>query len=199
VITLAILIVILVTLLQRNPSGVPQGNGNTTTNAVGSQGTDLGGTPAPNFTLTDQNGQQVSLSQFKGQPIVLTFLYTHCPDLCPLTAEKLHTVMLNLGSNAQKVAVIAVSTDPKGDTAASALNFSKVHQMQDSWHYLIGTQNALSPVWSAYNVYAQSETQSVNHTLSVYVIDKQGRERIYFGSDFTPSQLTANLQQLLKE
>lgn len=196
VITLAILVVIVVTLLQHNLSGTSQDK---TTNTTGSQGTDLGKTPAPGFTLTDQNGKQVSLAQFKGQPVILTFLYTHCPDLCPLTAEKLHTVMLNLGSDAHKVAVLAVSTDPARDTTDAALNFSKAHQMQDYWHYLIGTQNSLSPVWSAYNIFAQAQTQTVNHTVAIYVIDKQGRERTYFGNEFTASQLTANLQQLLKE
>src|SRR5207245_9916824 len=91
------------------------------------QGSHTGSVPAPNFSLIDQSGKQVSLSHFKGKPVVLTFLYTHCPDVCPLTAEKLHTVMQNLGSNAQNVAVLAVSLDPKGDTPASVLNFSQVH------------------------------------------------------------------------
>ena len=192
VIIFAVLVVIVVTLLQRNPAGSNNG-------ATGLQGTDLGKTPAPDFRLTDQNGKSIALSQFKGRPIVLTFLYTHCPDECPLTAEKLHTVMLNLGNDAQKVAVLAVSTDPQRDTAAAAQQFSQAHTMQAYWHYLIGTSAALSPVWNLYNVYAQQEQQTVNHTLPIYVIDKQGRERVYLGSDFTPEQLTADLKTLLKE
>lgn len=198
VITLAILVVIIVTLVQHNLAN----SSNPATSSSGSsdlQGTDLGKTPAPNFRLLDQNGQEVSLAQYRGHPVVLTFLYTHCPDECPLTAEKLHTVMLNLGTEAQKVGVIAVSTDPAHDTADAAQTFSKAHNMQNYWHFLIGTQQQLTPVWSAYNIYAQAEQQSVNHTLAVYVIDKQGRERSFFGNDFTPSQLTSSLQTLLKE
>jgi protein SCO1 len=135
-------------------------------------------------------------------PVVLTFLYTHCPDQCPLTAEKLHTTMLNLGSAAQRVAVLAVSTDPKGDTLASAVTFSKAHQMNSYWHFLIGTQGQLSPVWSSYAVYAAPETPtaagSVSHSIAIYVIDQHGNERVYLGNDFTPTQLTADLQVLLQ-
>src|SRR5262249_14671779 len=55
----------------------------------GLKGYDLGGVPAPGFSLRDQNGAAVSLGALAGGPVVLTFLYTHCPDECPLTAEKL--------------------------------------------------------------------------------------------------------------
>ena len=205
VITLAALVVIIVAVLGTRSGGLTSNASNLTpaANSSGLQGTDLGGVPAPNFRLTDQFGRPVSLAQFKGKPVVLTFLYTHCPDQCPLTAEKLHAVMLSLGSDAQRVAVVAVSTDPRRDTTAAALNFSQVHRMQNYWHYLLGTESELSPVWSSYAVYAAptptSTGGSVAHTTAVYVIDKQGRERVFFGSDFTSEQLTKDLQILLKE
>ncbi len=205
VVTLAALVVIIVAVLGTRAGGLTSNASNLTpaANSSGLQGTDLGGVPAPNFRLTDQFGQPVSLAQFKGKPVVLTFLYTHCPDQCPLTAEKLHAVMLSLGSDAQRVGVVAVSTDPRRDTTAAALNFSQVHRMQNYWHYLLGTESELSPVWSSYSVYAAptptSTGGSVAHTTAVYVIDKQGRERVFFGSDFTSEQLTKDLEILLKE
>lgn len=205
VITLAALVVILIAVLGTRAGGPISNASNTTstTNQSGLQGTDLGSAPAPNFSLTDQFGRPISLAQFKGKPVVLTFLYTHCPDQCPLTAEKLHAVMLSLGSDAQRVGVVAVSTDPKGDTRAAALNFSQVHRMQNYWHYLLGTESELSPIWSSYAVYAASTPTStggtVAHTTAVYVIDKQGRERVFFGDNFTSEQLTRDLQILLKE
>ena len=205
VITLAALVLIIVAVLGTRSGGLTSNASNLTpaANSSGLQGTDLGGVPAPNFRLIDQFGRPISLAQFKGKPVVLTFLYTHCPDQCPLTAEKLHAVMLSLGSDAQRVGVVAVSTDPKRDTTAAALNFSQVHRMQNYWHYLLGTESELSPVWSSYSVYAAptptSTGGSVAHTTAVYVIDKQGRERVFFGSDFTSEQLTKDLQILLKE
>ncbi len=193
VVTFAILVIIVVTVIQQHNSvGIPNGSS--------LQGTDLAGAPAPNFRLTDQSGNQISLQQFKGKPVVLTFLYTHCPDVCPLTAERLHSTMLELGKDAHNVAVLAVSTDPKRDDVAAALNFSQQHQMTNYWHYLIGTQQQLSPVWSSYSIYAQAQQQNINHSMAILVIDKQGHERVFLSSnDFTPAQLTADLQILLKE
>ena len=204
VVTLAVLVVLIVVLwgTRVHTNGVmsggtvPQSN-----NTSGLQGTDLGGTPAPNFRLTDQFGKSISLSQFQGEPVILTFLYTHCPDACPLTAEKLHAAMQSLGSETQQVGVLAVSTDPKGDTRPAALNFSKAHRMENYWHYLIGSHDELSPIWSKYSVYAAPQTRgtSVNHTTAIFVIDKRGRERAFFGDDVTSAQLVTDLQILLRE
>jgi protein SCO1/2 len=202
VITLAILVILVVTLLQQRHTTLPA-TSNTTSNSVTTasslQGTDLGSSPAPNFLLTDQFGKPVSLAEFKGKPVVLTFLYTNCPDQCPLTAEKLHTTIQDLGSSAPNVAMLAVSTDPARDTTSAALKFSEAHSMQDYWHYLVGPHNKLAPIWSAYGIYAQPVQQTVNHSLGLYIIDKQGRERVFLANDFTPTQLANDLQALLKE
>jgi protein SCO1 len=207
VVTLALLVVLVVALYStRNLSGGANSALPTTQNPSGLQGTDLGGTPAPDFRLTDQFGKSISLSQFRGKPVVLTFLYTHCPDLCPLTAEKLHTVVESLGTDAQRVAILAVSTDPKGDTTASAQSFSQAHHMLNSWHFLLGTHDELTPIWAAYAEYAQASSAAaiatqgpITHGLGAYIIDKQGKERIYLNDSFTSAQLTADLKTLLGE
>ena len=200
VITLAVLVVLLVTLLQQRQHAATTTQATSpSTTALGLQGTDLNGAAAADFSLTDQFGKQVSLSQYKGKPVVLTFLYTNCPDVCPLTAEKLHATMQMLGQDAQNVGIIAVSTDPARDTQAAALKFSKAHNMQDSWHYLVGTEQQLSPVWSDYHIFAQQQQQTVNHSMGIYVIDKQGRQQVYQDNDFTPAQLADNLKILLKQ
>jgi protein SCO1/2 len=203
VVTFAILVVILVTILQQNKVGSVN-TGATTASAASStstglQGTDLGGTPAADFRLTDQFGKSVALSQFKGKPVVLTFLYTNCPDQCPLTAEKLHTTMQDLGSAAQNVGIIAVSTDPARDNVAAALKFSEEHSMQDYWHYLVGSHATLAPIWSAYHIYAQPQQQTVNHSLGLFLIDKQGHQRIFLDNSFEPTVLANDLQILMKE
>jgi protein SCO1/2 len=201
VITLALLVVLIVAFFSmRNSTG---GAVNTTpvSSQSGLQGTDLGSMPAPTFQLKDQFGNSISLAQFKGKPVVLTFLYTHCPDVCPLTAEKLHTTMQNLGRDAQKVAVLAVSMDPKGDTPATAQNFSKVHKLGNYFYYLLGTHEVLAPVWASYSVDAQAATSNgtVSHSSAIYLIDKQGRERVLLDNDFSSGQLAADLKILLGE
>src|SRR5215471_5604113 len=131
VLSLALLVVLVVALFSlRNGTG-GAATSQPATSATTLQGTNLGSTPAPDFLLKDQFGNSISLVQFKGKPIVLTFLYTHCPDVCPLTAEKIHTTMQSLGSNEQHITVLAVSMDPKGDTAAAAQNFASAHKLGD--------------------------------------------------------------------
>ncbi len=197
VVTFALLVIIVVAVVQHDGFSFLQGN---STSTSGLQGTDLGGVAAPNFRLLDQNNQPVSLAQFKGQPVVLTFLYTHCPDVCPLTAERIHSTLQLLGNDAQHVGVLAVSTDPLHDDRAAALTFTQQHNMQGYWHFLLGTQEQLAPVWSSYHVAVQEQQTTVNHSSALYVIDKNGHERVYFdGGDFKPDDLANDLRALLNE
>lgn len=166
-------------------------------------GTDLGATPAPDFTLTDSSGAGVTLSRLKGHPVVLTFLYTHCPDECPLTAEKLHTAMGALGAKATaNVDWVVVSVDPTGDTPQDAQAFLVTHHINGVVHYLLGTQQQLKPVWNAYHIAVQpgsdamAQIGEVSHTIGVYILDAQGNERIYLDDTFDPQTLAADLRAL---
>ena len=175
-------------------------------------GSDLGGIPAPDFTLADQDGKTVQLSALRGRPVVLSFLFTQCPDVCPLTAAKLRQVADKLGRDAERVALVAVSTDPANDDPAAAQAFSEQHGLAGRWHYLVGSQAELQPVWAAYHMYvatAQSDNPAEQamarqagravHTDALFVVDRQGRERTLLRSDFEPDALVATLKQLLSE
>ena len=108
--------------------------------------------PAPDFVLQDQFGDVVSLSDFKGSVVILTFLYTSCPDVCPLTTEALRRAYAELGPEAQGVELLAVSVDPKRDTVEAANAYSKERDMLDKWRFLVGTEEELAPVWVDYYV-----------------------------------------------
>ena len=201
VVTLALLVVLVVAIYSLHNNTAAPAATTPSMDQSGLQGTDLDSTLAPDFRLKDQFGKQVSLSQFKGRPTIVTFLYTHCPDVCPIVADKLHTALQTLGKDAPHVAVLAVSMDPKGDTVSAALNFSKAHKLVNSWHFLVGSLDQLAPVWSSYTVDAQAATNSgtVTHSTFVYLIDKEGRERVLLDNDFTVPQLTGDLKILLNE
>jgi protein SCO1/2 len=165
-------------------------------------GTDLGGTPAPGFTLADQNGATVSLQGLRGHPVVLAFMYTHCPDVCPLTAEKMHLAAQQLGSQANVVEWVGISVDPSGDTPDAAKQFAATHGLTGRLHFLLGSREQLMPVWRSYFLVGDESNpqpnQVVDHTGAVYLIDKQGRERVYLDSDFDPTgQLVKDLRILL--
>jgi len=167
-------------------------------------GTTLGLTPAAPFKLTDQNGQMVSLAQFQGEPVVLTFLYTSCPDACPLIADKLHQTYKLLGGRASHVGILAITTDPAHDDRAAAVRFSQEHGMTGRWHFLLGSPAQLAPLWKDYYVGVQpiasdapSGSGSVMHSNAIYVIDQSGREVTLYGVDFQPTTLAHELEGLL--
>src|SRR4051794_40838649 len=77
---------------------------------------------APQFTLTDQDGQHVSMSEYRGKPVVVTYLYTHCKETCPIQAQMIRGALDDLGPSHQ-IPAIAISVDPFQDTQASARAF----------------------------------------------------------------------------
>lgn len=167
--------------------------------------------PAPNFRLNDAAGKQVELSEFRGSPVALTFLYTECPDVCPVIAQRLGAAMDLLEDDAAKVAVVAVSLDPEHDTPERAMAFMRTFGLTgERQHYLIGSEADLAPVWSAYGVSALPSRPGaldpegrpvigrIGHTDAVYLIDRDGQKRTLLRGDATAQQLADGLRRLLR-
>ena len=165
-------------------------------------GTDLGSGPAPDFTLTDgRTAAPLALSSLRGKVVVISFLYTRCPDICPLTAEHFRVTQDALAEDADDVVFLAVSTDPANDTPQAVQEFSRDHRLDDNWHYLIGSRPQLFSVWSAYGIVAtpDPDAPTITHTDAVYLIDRQGRERVLLRTDALDESLLHDLQILLGE
>jgi len=162
-------------------------------------GTDLGATNAPDFTLTDGlSGRAITLSGQRGQVVVLTFLYTNCPDVCPLTATRFHAAQTELQGDTARVTFIAVSVDPDRDTPQAVQTFSAAHGLASNWFYLVGGRAQLSPVWASYGIGVQAGSATVTHNDAVYLIDKSGRERVLLHSEDLATDLTNDLRALLR-
>ena len=163
----------------------------------------LGNAAAPAFTLADQSGASVSLAALAGHPVVLTFLYTRCPTVCPLTAEKLHAAVVALGGQAAQVDWLAVSMDPVGDTPQAARDFVAAHHLTGTLRYLLGTQAQLMPVWGAYHIAvaatgdAMAASGPITHNVGVYLLDKHGAEREFYDDAFTVDDVASDLRLLL--
>ena len=112
---------------------------------------------APDFSLTDQLGRPVSLHGMRGYAVALTFLYTHCPDVCPIVTSQLRDVQAALGDDAASVRFVAVSVDPERDTPDAAREYLERWGLSDGWSFAVGDRDALSAVWASYYVepYAQ--------------------------------------------
>ena len=173
-------------------------------NAPKLTGTSLGSKAAPDFHLRDSSGQAYSLDQFRGKVVVLTFLYTNCVDACPLTAELLRHADEAAGHPGDVVS-LAVSVDPIGDTPANVAKFDSEHQMSEfggRWHYLIGNGPDLQPVWQSYYMYAPAQPVPAdvpNHGTGIYLIDKQGRERVFNDIDISAEDLARDELILAKQ
>ncbi|HCG00368.1 MAG TPA: hypothetical protein DEV93_07460 [Chloroflexi bacterium] len=156
--------------------------------------------PAPSFRLRDQFGRIVTLSQFRGRPVVLTFMESHCTQLCPRVADKIHQAVDEIGSGSNRVAILAVSTDPEGDTPAASREFSRQHHLLDRWHYLSASRGVLTPIWHDYYIYAAPKGASPSvdaaHTSATYLVDSAGRERVLMGGDLTVSDLELDIRLL---
>ena len=105
---------------------------------------------APGFTLLDQFGEETSLRDQRGKVVALTFLYTNCPDICPLTAHSLAKAHEALGEDAARVSIIAISVDPARDTPQQVYAYSQQRNMLDRWSFLTGFEEELSALWEAY-------------------------------------------------
>jgi protein SCO1 len=155
----------------------------------------------PQFALRDSTGKLIRLSQFRGTAVLLTFIYDHCPDTCPLIVANLHTALLKLGAAASKLQVIAISVDPTGDTAATVRRFLAAHEMTGRMEYLIGSFTELAPIWKAYGVQVQGspETREVGHSAFLYGITASGSVLVVYPPTFDPAWVAHDAPLLARQ
>lgn len=177
---------------------------------VPNAGASIGGAPAfdgptiahpwtaPDFALFDQRDRLVRLSTLRGDAVLVTFLYTHCADVCPLTAERLNQALLALGRSRSRVRVLAVSVDPTGDTRAAIRRFARLHRLLPEMHYLTGPPEVLRAVWAAYGVGSKPRGAGrLDHTLYTLLLDRSGKGRVLYDATATPAAITHDVRLVL--
>ena len=159
---------------------------------------DFGG----DFTLTNQDNQPFHLQDVRGRPVVLFFGYTSCPDMCPMTMSRITGALGRVGRPAPDVVTLFVSVDPKRDTPAVLKEY--VASFRTPIIALTGTDEEIQRMAAAYHASYQivpsgTSNYLVNHTTAIFLIDRRGRLRQYFGFDEKPEVLAAALKTLLDE
>ncbi|HEY7961979.1 MAG TPA: SCO family protein [Solirubrobacteraceae bacterium] len=158
---------------------------------------------APALALHNYLGAPVNIAQYRGKAVLVTFLYTHCPDVCPLIAANLHVAQTLMGpAESAKVQIITVSVDPRGDTPKAIAGFLARHQMTGHMQYLVGSAPELAKVWSAWNVGSEKDAQQpelVNHTGLVYGISASGKITTLYAANFKPSDIAHDVPLLASE
>ena len=153
---------------------------------------------APPIALHDANGQAVTLAGQRGRYVLVTFIYTHCPDVCPLITQNLNAALRQLGPQRQRVRVLAVSVDPKGDTPAAVRAYARRMRLVPQFRYLIGSRPQLRRVWKAWHVLAVStKPDVVDHVAYTALVDPTGKERVLYDSAVRASQVLHDLRVLL--
>jgi protein SCO1 len=150
---------------------------------------------APGFTLTDQYGRAVSLSEYRGRVVILTFLYSRCGATCILIAQQIRGAIEEL---AKPAVVLIVSADLQADTPRSVTRFLQEVSLEGRVEYLTGPPARLRKVWRAYGVTpASSNPARFERFASLLLIDAGGRERVLFEPEvLTPEALSHDVGKL---
>ena len=153
------------------------------------------GIPPAEFRMRDQDGKVATLSEYRGKPVVVTFLYTTCEDTCPLTAQQIRGALDELGHD---VPVLAVAVDPPRDTPERARRFLGEQRVAGRMRFLLGPELELRRQWRAYGI--QPQTDDLEHSAYVVLLDKTGRQRIGWpAGEATPDAIANDLALLERE
>ncbi|HUY78147.1 MAG TPA: SCO family protein [Ktedonobacterales bacterium] len=159
-------------------------------------GADLHSTPAPAFSLTDEQGQSISLAALHGHIVILTFMDATCTQECPIVAQFLDQTAQYLGAKASQVEWLAMSVNPN-NKPSDVYHFLTKNNVQIKLHYLLGSQSQLSALWKAYHIAVIPSPTDVAHTSGLYLIDQTGHERMWFDEGFDTRALAIDIQDLM--
>lgn len=156
------------------------------------------GDAVPDFALTDQTGATVRLSQLRGEPVAVTFLYTRCPiaTACPLTTAKFSKLDAMLAEK-NFGHLLTVTVDPEHDTPSVLADYAKrAGANPKRWKFLTGSPAAVARVASTFGVVYYPEHGQMIHSQAVAVVDAQGRlSTIYFGQTWEAEHVLRDMEK----
>jgi protein SCO1 len=153
------------------------------------------GVRAPGFSLHDQSGRRVTMKEYRGKPVIVTFLYSHCHDTCPIQAQQIKGALDQLGHD---VPALAISVDPARDTGKSVDRFNAKQGVGKRLRWVLGREGQLRPLWEGYHTTSQGPSQE--HLARIVLVDKRGFQRIgYPSQQVTPERLAHDIALLEKE
>jgi cytochrome oxidase Cu insertion factor (SCO1/SenC/PrrC family) len=158
---------------------------------------------APAFRLSDQNGNAVSLTGYRGRPVIVTFIDPLCRNYCPTEAARLDSLARSMPA-ASRPAIVAVSVNVKGNARRYLVEDIHKWRLGPSWRWGVGAPSALAAVWRSYAIgvlvtrkkIAGVAVDEVTHTEAAYVVDAQGFERALYLWPFNAADVRSTLLQL---
>jgi len=161
------------------------------------------GSPVPDFTLIDQSGGRVSLSDFKGKVVAVNFIYTRCPlpDYCPRMVAQFRSLRDRFADAIDRdLVLLTISFDPQYDTPERMHEYAARHGSGGpGWLFLTGNADEIAQICAAFGVQYWAEEGLITHSLQTAVIDRQGRlAATVEGKDFTAKQLGDLVESVLR-
>src|SRR5580692_3349322 len=176
-----------------NGSSRPAGSTSASQTAFHAEGVLSPAKEAPPLALRNYLGQPVNIRSYRGKAVLVTFLYTNCPDVCPLITSNLRVAQNLMGPKvSSKVQIIAVSVDPRGDTPKAVAAFLARHGMTGRMQYLVGNAHELARVWKAWGVGSERDAQQpqfINHSGLIYGITASGKRTTVYSASFKPADI----------
>ncbi len=158
-------------------------------------------TAAPELGLHTWNGKDVRIGDYRGKAVLVTFVYTSCPDICPLIIDNLVRVKERLGPDAKRLEIVSVSVDPKGDTPAAVKRFLTAHRAMGRVDYLIGSRRQLEAAWARWGIAARANKDHpglVEHSGVIWGVDPKGRRVTFYpASGFDVADIESDVRNLL--
>jgi len=159
------------------------------------------GDKMPPFTLTNQNGERISLDTFHGNSLVLTFVFTRCPvpNFCPRMSNNFGELQETIKSSTGTLAnarLLSVTLDPAYDTPKILSDYAAFHHADSKiWSFATGDEKEIDSLTRAFSVYRQNEGGTISHGLATALINKEGKiDKIWRGNAWTPAEVIREIQ-----
>ena len=143
-------------------------------------------TAVPEFTLVDQNGKSFRFANARGKIVLVTFIFTTCPDVCPLLTAKFATIQRTLREKKiDDYLLLSITTDPARDTTAALKSYGEQFKVDfNHWLFLTGSDKDLAKVWQEFGVTVRKTADGqIQHTALTTLIDRRGIRRVDYYTD----------------
>ena len=162
--------------------------------------------PAPGFTLTDQNGKPATLSESKGKVLLVSFVFTTCNGTCPATTHRMAAVQQELKRtglwNTSNVQFLSITLDPERETPEVLRKYMKLYDLDGAgWQFLSGPQETLAKTIAAWGMWAKAAANGqIDHPSRIFLVDPNGRQReIYSLETLDPEAVANDVATVLNE
>jgi protein SCO1 len=156
--------------------------------------------PVPDFKLRDQDGKTFHFASARGEVVLITFIFTTCPDVCPLLTANFAAIQRDLDrQNIADYRLLSITTDPERDTPPVLKAYAtRFNAQTERWSFLTGTRQDLAKIWKAFGVsVVKNQSGQIQHTTFTTVVDRQGNRRVdYYGDKWRDADVLADVQRL---